>query len=176
MASSAEASVSPRRPVIAAPSKRNPKVTAGRKAAAKSEPTLKIVMEEENDAAAEKENRSDTTVSFTKNLSIATSADETRTSNTTKSSMDTAEPKKKKRKLLGGGRENKTIFDGEVEDEDAVPKPVPTTAATKRVKSLGGPKAMMAKGPLSTTRNAFGKTSFSPLKRDRRGVNASFLA
>ncbi|KZZ94325.1 Rossmann-fold NAD(P)(+)-binding protein [Moelleriella libera RCEF 2490] len=82
--------------------------------------------------------------------------------------MPEGEVKKKKRKLLGAA--NKTLFD-EDDDEDGeaiTHKPLPALAlaAGKRTKArLGG-----------GLRNAFASTaSFSPLKRDRRGVNASFL-
>ncbi|KND88972.1 hypothetical protein TOPH_06383 [Tolypocladium ophioglossoides CBS 100239] len=72
--------------------------------------------------------------------------------------------KKKKRKLLGAA--NQTLFD---EDEgEAASKPAKPAAVApgKRARTqLGG-----------GVRNAFAGSSFSPLKRDRRGVNASFLA
>ncbi|KAI0521971.1 hypothetical protein F5B22DRAFT_594886 [Xylaria bambusicola] len=72
-------------------------------------------------------------------------------------------PKKKKRKVLGS---TKTLFD---EDEGEAP------AARKPAKMQLGAKR--AKAPLGVQKNAFaGTTSFSPLKRDRRGVGASFLA
>lgn len=72
-------------------------------------------------------------------------------------------PKKKKRKVLGS---TKTLF-----DEDEVEVPI----ARKPAKAQLGAKR--TKAPLGVQRNAFaGTTSFSPLKRDRRGVGASFLA
>ncbi|UNI15617.1 21S rRNA (uridine(2791)-2'-O)-methyltransferase [Purpureocillium takamizusanense] len=73
--------------------------------------------------------------------------------------------KKKRRKLLGAA--NSTLFDDDDDAEAAVAKPVkPAAPAGKRVRAqLGG-----------GVRNAFAGSSFSPLKRDRRGVNASFLA
>lgn len=75
------------------------------------------------------------------------------------------EVRKRKRKLLGGA--NQTLLDDD--DAEAVPRPTSKAgpAQTRRVKaSLGGGVA-----------NAFaGGSSFSPLKRDRRGVHASFLA
>ncbi|KYK58047.1 Rossmann-fold NAD-binding protein [Drechmeria coniospora] len=72
--------------------------------------------------------------------------------------------KKKRRKLLGAV--NSTLLDGDDEDCEATAKPAkPTTMPSKRARTqLGG------------VRNAFAGASFSPLKRDRRGVNASFLA
>jgi hypothetical protein len=82
-----------------------------------------------------------------------------------------AEPKKKKRKLLGGGGGGgssgsgmgKTLFGDGGDDEDEQPK--------KRRPGLGGVRSL-AKG---VARGAFGG-GFSPLKRDKRGVGASFLA
>jgi hypothetical protein len=80
------------------------------------------------------------------------------------SSVNGEQLKKKKRKVLGS---TKTLFD---EDEGEAPparKPAKVQPGAKRAKApLGGVK-----------RNAFaGAASFSPLKRDRRGVGASFLA
>ncbi|RGP78770.1 hypothetical protein FLONG3_3134 [Fusarium longipes] len=75
--------------------------------------------------------------------------------------VDDADARKKKRKVLGGG--NKTLFD----DDEAEPLPNPAKiqmGAGRRLKTtLGGP------------RSAFGGAAFSPLKKDRRGVGASFL-
>ncbi|KID66922.1 uncharacterized protein G6M90_00g070310 [Metarhizium brunneum] len=73
------------------------------------------------------------------------------------------EVKKKKRKLLGAA--NATLFDDD--DGEAIAKPKPQPATSRRTRTvLGG-----------GVRNAFAAgSSFSPLKRDRRGVNASFLA
>ncbi|RWA03637.1 hypothetical protein EKO27_g11468 [Xylaria grammica] len=72
-------------------------------------------------------------------------------------------PKKKKRKVLGS---TKTLFD---EDDGKAP------AARKPAKIQLGAKR--TKAPLGVQKNAFaGTASFSPLKRDRRGVGASFLA
>ncbi|KAH7324452.1 hypothetical protein B0I35DRAFT_424214 [Stachybotrys elegans] len=72
-----------------------------------------------------------------------------------------ADGKKKRRKLLGGA--NKTILE---EDEgDAAPRPV---------KAQLGPGRKL-KAPLGGLNNAFAGKTFSPLKRDRRGIGASFL-
>ncbi|KAL8349874.1 hypothetical protein RB598_005297 [Gaeumannomyces tritici] len=78
-----------------------------------------------------------------------------------------AEPKKKKRKLLGGAPA--TLF--EDDDEGAVQ---PAAAKRPAVKMQLGAK----KGQLGKVKSAaaFAGKAFSPLKRDRRGVNASFLA
>ncbi|KAE9378047.1 hypothetical protein N431DRAFT_329548 [Stipitochalara longipes BDJ] len=79
-------------------------------------------------------------------------------------------PKKKKRKLLGGG---KTLFDEE--DGEATKRPAKVSLGPPRLLGKGGlagPKGGL-KGGLSTV-GGFG--GFSPLKKDRRGVGASFLA
>lgn len=74
--------------------------------------------------------------------------------------------RKKRRKLLGAA--NQTLFDGDGDGDDgeAMAMPAkPVLLAGKRFKTqLGG-----------GVKNAFAGGSFSPLKRDRRGVNASFL-
>lgn len=86
------------------------------------------------------------------------------------------EPKKKKRKLLGTTNKG-TLFD---KDEDA--GETEAMAPPKTAAAAGGGKRKpvglkASKGPVSSlAKNAFGGKAFSPLKRDRRGVNASFLA
>ncbi|KAB5515247.1 hypothetical protein GE09DRAFT_1160668 [Coniochaeta sp. 2T2.1] len=89
------------------------------------------------------------------------------------------EPKKKKRKLLGGASTS-VLFDGAADAEDApAPAAAPVKAPVKRV-SMG--KAALGAGGAAKravglgAKNAFAGGSFSPLKRDRRGVSASFLA
>lgn len=75
-----------------------------------------------------------------------------------------ADVKKKKRKLLGAA--NQTLFDDDEAEAAAKPAKPAAAAPGKRARTqLGG-----------GVRNAFAGSSFSPLKRDRRGVNASFLA
>ena len=81
-----------------------------------------------------------------------------------------AGPKKKKRKLLGGG---KTLFDEE--DGETTKRPAKVSLGPSRLLGKGGlagPKGGL-KGELGTV-SGFG--GFSPLKKDRRGVGASFLA
>ncbi|KAI8625686.1 hypothetical protein F5Y19DRAFT_466896 [Xylariaceae sp. FL1651] len=79
------------------------------------------------------------------------------------SSLNGEQPKKRKRKVLGS---TKTLFDEDDAEVPAARKPAKVPLATKRTKA-----------PLGVKRNAFaGTASFSPLKRDRRGVGASFLA
>lgn len=77
------------------------------------------------------------------------------------------EQKKKKRKLLGGP--NQTLFD----DEDGEPAPKPAPAGKV---SLAPARKLGAVGVAGAKRDAFAGKTFSPLKRDRRGVHASFLA
>ena len=69
---------------------------------------------------------------------------------------------KKRRKLLGA---NSTLFD----DEDGEAPPVSTTINP----SQAGKRKRAPLGAFGA--GAFGGASFSPLKRDRRGVGASFL-
>jgi DNA-binding cell septation regulator SpoVG len=81
------------------------------------------------------------------------------------------EPKKKKRKLHGAG---KTLFDEE--DGEATKRPAKVTLGPPRLLGRGGlagPKGAL-KGGLGPASTGFG--TFSPLKKDRRGVGASFLA
>ncbi|KAJ8123441.1 hypothetical protein ONZ43_g611 [Nemania bipapillata] len=80
------------------------------------------------------------------------------------SSLNGEIPKKKKRKVLGS---TKTLFDEDDGEVPAARKPAKAQLGVKRTKApLGGGQ-----------KNAFaGTKSFSPLKRDRRGVGASFLA
>ncbi|KAI1308301.1 hypothetical protein F5Y03DRAFT_350637 [Xylaria venustula] len=80
------------------------------------------------------------------------------------SSQNAEIPKKKKRKVLGS---TKTLFDEDDGEVPAARKPAKLPLGAKRVKGpLGG-----------VQKSAFaGSSSFSPLKRDRRGVGASFLA
>jgi hypothetical protein len=79
------------------------------------------------------------------------------------SSLNGELPKKKKRKVLGS---TKTLFDEDDVEAPAIRKPAKVPLGAKRTKA-----------PLGVKRNAFaGAASFSPLKRDRRGVGASFLA
>lgn len=91
-------------------------------------------------------------------------------------SLENPEPKKKKRKLLGTTNKG-TLFDKDEDAGEAEPMAPPKTAG-----AAGGGKRKpvglkASKGPVSSlAKNAFGGKAFSPLKRDRRGVNASFLA
>ncbi|KAI1499833.1 hypothetical protein F5X99DRAFT_388356 [Biscogniauxia marginata] len=81
------------------------------------------------------------------------------------------QPKKKKRKVLGS---TKTLFDEDDGEQQLLQQP----SARKPAKvQLAGGKRALSKAPLAVKRNAFaGAATFSPLKRERRGVGASFLA
>ncbi|KAI1745008.1 hypothetical protein F4680DRAFT_403993 [Xylaria scruposa] len=79
------------------------------------------------------------------------------------SSLNGDVPKKKKRKVLGS---TKTLFDEDDGEAAAAKKPAKIQLGAKKTKA-----------PLGAQINAFaGVTTFSPLKRNRRGVGASFLA
>jgi len=83
--------------------------------------------------------------------------------------VEEAGAKKKKRKLLGEG---KTLFDEE--DGEVSKRPAKINLGAPRLLAKGclaGPKGGL-KGGLAT---ASGFGGFSPLKKDRRGVGASFL-
>ncbi|KAI2469470.1 hypothetical protein F4781DRAFT_394236 [Annulohypoxylon bovei var. microspora] len=76
------------------------------------------------------------------------------------------QPKKKKRKVLGS---TKTLFD----EEDGEAPPTRKPAAKVQL----GAKRALGKAALRVQKSAFaGSASFSPLKKERRGVGASFLA
>lgn len=111
--------------------------------------------QENNNEAAETEPAEKTaTVKF----NLAPSHEETNNS-----SLNGEAPKKKKRKVLGS---TKTLFDEDDGAAQAAKKPAKIQLGAKRTKA-----------PLGAKVNAFaGVASFSPLKRDRRGVGASYIA
>jgi len=82
-----------------------------------------------------------------------------------------AEPKKKKRKLLGAA---KTIFD----EDDGEATKRPAKVALRPARSLVKGQPVGSKGGLQSglSGNIRGFGAFSPLKKDRRGAQASFLA
>jgi hypothetical protein len=82
-----------------------------------------------------------------------------------------AEPKKKKRKLFGSA---KTIFDED--DGEATKRPAKINLGPAR--SLAKGQSIGSKGGLQSglSGNARGFGAFSPLKKDKRGAQASFLA
>lgn len=82
--------------------------------------------------------------------------------------IEEAEPKKKKRKLLGL---SKTIFDEE--DGEATKRPTKVVLApAKSLGKIGGKRNLLKNGLNDPSR---GVAAFSPLKKDKRGVQASFL-
>lgn len=92
------------------------------------------------------------------------------------SSLNAGEaPKKKKRKVLGS---TKTLFDDDDGEAPAAAAAARKPAAKKQQQQQQPAAAKRTKAPLrGAQKNAFaGTVSFSPLKRDRRGVGASFLA
>lgn len=134
--------------------------TASKTELANSTGTLEKVVEEPEDIGQEKK------PAYTFQGAVDTS----------NTSSENPEPKKKKRKLLGASNKG-TLFD---KDEDAgeseAPVPTAATATTKR-KPVGPKASSTRKGPASSiAKGAFGGKTFSPLKKDRRGVGASFLA
>lgn len=139
----------------------NAKKPAAKKTKAMS--TLEMVTEEngeENDDAAQVVNK----------ISEKLKPVVTKPSKVQPKVAEEAEPKKKKRKLLGGG---KTLFDEE--DGEATKRPAKATLGPSKLLGKGGlagPKGGL-KGGLGA---ASGFGGFSPLKKDRRGAGASFLA
>jgi ribosomal protein L29 len=80
-----------------------------------------------------------------------------------------AEPKKKKRKLLGAA---KTIFDED--DGEATKRPAKIILGPARSSARGQPVGNKGGLQSSLSGNTRGFGAFSPLKRDRRGAQASF--
>lgn len=168
------------------PSTKN--LTAASRKATRVESTLEKVTEEQDETDSstnqDQENRSSSSAGSEPPTKTTTTATTITTATTTSGVPEKVEPKKKKRKLLGANPT--TLFDGG-EDEGERVKPIATAvnaaAAAKRpvAGKVGGVKAI-AKGPVAAARfgagvkNAFGGTTFSPLKREKRGVAASFLA
>lgn len=147
----------------------NVKITAASKSeSTNNTTTLEKVIEESQDVRQETAVKDAPVVKLAANVPIAADVSNT--------SSENPEPKKKKRKLLGASNKG-TLFD---KDEDAGESeaPVPTAAAVATKRNPVGLKATATrKGPVSSlAKSAFGGKTFSPLKKDRRGVGASFLA
>lgn len=85
--------------------------------------------------------------------------------NVPKLTAEVAEPKKKRRKILS--TVNKTIFDEE--DAEATKRPAKMLLATNKPLARLAGKKNLSSAPAAQ----FG--AFSPLKKDKRGVQASFL-
>lgn len=153
--SSTKARGRPKKALTDAPSaaKNNALPKAAVKKASKSKPMLENVAEEPEDSHDQDPKATQKTQ---KVKSSAAAAEET--AETSAAAAKGEEPKKKKRKVLGTTK-TQTIFD-EDDVEDAPAKP-PAKLKNKR---------------LGAVQNAFADKKFSPLKRERRGVGASFLA
>ncbi|KAI1462590.1 hypothetical protein F4805DRAFT_2180 [Annulohypoxylon moriforme] len=123
-------------------------------------------VEEANDKSQENEGEhveKTTTVKF----SIGLPHDESTSSSNNADQPKGEQPRKKKRKVLGS---TKTLFDEEEGEAPPIRKPAAKV-------QLGAKRALLGKAALNVQKSAFaGSASFSPLKKDRRGVGASFLA
>ncbi|PSR97671.1 hypothetical protein BD289DRAFT_362147, partial [Coniella lustricola] len=98
----------------------------------------------------------------------------TQSTDTSNTGLSMPEPKKKKRKILGAGNKG-TIFDND-EDAGDLNAGLSTIASAATKRKPAGIKGAGRKGPIAAlSRGAFPRKSFSPLKKDRRGVGASFL-
>lgn len=142
--------------------------TASKSESTNSTTTLEKVIEEPGDVRQENASK---VAPVVKKLASTVSA----TADVSNTSSENPEPKKKKRKLLGASNKG-TLFD---KDEDAgeseAAVPIAASAATKR-KPVSSKATATRKGPVSSlAKGAFGGKTFSPLKKDRRGVGASFL-
>ncbi|KAI1179282.1 hypothetical protein F4777DRAFT_535099 [Nemania sp. FL0916] len=138
--------------------------------------------QQENDSVAKESEPVEKTMTVKFDLAPPQSQNESNND----SSLNSEVPKKKKRKVLGS---TKTLFDeddgGEAPALAAPTAAITAAAAAKPAKiKLGNASGNVkrVKAPLGGgggQKNAFagsGSVSFSPLKRDRRGVGASFLA
>ncbi|KAI1762875.1 hypothetical protein GGR53DRAFT_398312 [Hypoxylon sp. FL1150] len=133
------------------------------KKALKTKTSLEKVVEETTDGS--QENQSEVKIPAEKTTTVKFSLTLPQDESTASSANGSDQPKKKKRKVLGS---TKTLFD---EEEGEAPP------ARKPAKVQLGAKRTLGKAALGAKMNAFaGAASFSPLKKDRRGVGASFLA
>lgn len=131
---------------------------------------------DEPEEQAGKENASTEPVKATTKKAIQPKVKPVSTSDTRDVSSDAPEPKKKKRKLLGTTSKG-TLFDQDEDAEEAAAAAAAITAASAAGIKRKTMKGSAQKGPVSSlAKGAFGGKAFSPLKRERRGVGASFLA
>ncbi|KAK8056470.1 hypothetical protein PG993_001697 [Apiospora rasikravindrae] len=160
----------PKKALADAPSARKNSQPRAKTALKKGSKAAKLAqVAEESEAPGSQEKVADTAAEKTQsgkvNFTMPEDADASST-NVSKGGEPKEEPKKKKRKVLGS---TKTLFDeeeGEEEDGDA-----PVKAPKAKLKGV-----LKGKRQPPGVRNAFAGKSFSPLKRERRGVGASFLA
>lgn len=98
----------------------------------------------------------------------------TQSAETTSAGVNVPEPKKKKRKVLGTGNKG-TIFDDD-EDDGEFNAGISTVASAATKRKPVAIKGAGRQGPVTAlSRGALTRKSFSPLKKHRRGVGASFL-
>ncbi|XXH03898.1 oligosaccharyl transferase subunit ost3/OST6 [Hypoxylon texense] len=134
------------------------------KKALKTKSSLEKVVEEES-TEGNQENQPGAQAPAEKTMTVKFNFDLPQDESTASSTNGGDQQKKKKRKILGS---TKTLFDEEEGEAQPARKPAKVQLGAKRT---------LGKAPLGGKRNAFaGAASFSPLKRDRRGVGASFLA
>jgi hypothetical protein len=155
------------RPVLAE-AKSNLKTKKSSPKPARAASKLEIVTEEEDDDENVQPNEAipPMKISTANDISKPT----LQTSKLTKSAVaDDVGAKKKKRKLLGEG---KTLFDEE--DGETTKRPSKVNLGVPRLLGKGG-----LAGPKGGLRGGLGGSgnfgAFSPLKKDRRGIGASFL-
>ncbi|KAI2625731.1 hypothetical protein GGR54DRAFT_511941 [Hypoxylon sp. NC1633] len=127
----------------------------------KAKSSLEKVVEEVDDNS--QENQLDATEPVEKTMTVKFNINLPQDESTS-SGTNADQPKKKKRKVLGS---TKTLFDEEEGEAPPTRKPAKVQLGAKRA---------LGKAPLGGKRTAFAGSSFSPLKKDRRGVGASFLA
>ncbi|KAK7746491.1 hypothetical protein SLS53_002450 [Cytospora paraplurivora] len=131
---------------------------------------------EEPKEQAGKENASTGPVNATTKKTLQPKVKPASTSDTRAAISDAPEPKKKKRKLLGTTAKG-TLFDQDEDAEEAAAAAAAITTASAAGIKRKTMKSSAQKGPVSSlAKGAFGGKAFSPLKRERRGVGASFLA
>ncbi|KAH8887772.1 hypothetical protein GQ53DRAFT_826768 [Thozetella sp. PMI_491] len=149
-------------------SKKNLTIRNGRMAP-RTELALEKVVEEEDEPSHDQENQEnrsmESTASSKQSFEFQSKSSEARSSGVTSIISTEPEPKKKKRKLLGSSNKP-SLFDEDDGERETAKRPA---------KVLGASRGM-GKMPTGKVKGAFSGGSFSPLKRDRRGVHASFLA
>ncbi|KAM5352161.1 hypothetical protein ACJ41O_004884 [Fusarium nematophilum] len=150
----------PRKALDDAPTtkKNMPASLKGKGRATKAASKLAMVVEEAD--PGEQENK---TVRRTKKVMELKMKGIDSLSNPGNTSVSDPDARKKRRKILGGGA-SKPLFDED--DGEVIPRPAKIQLAPGR----------RLKAPLGGASNAFAGAAFSPLKRDKRGVGASFLA
>ena len=130
-----------------------------------AQPSLGKVTEESGEQNQDQENRTmETTTSSKASLGGLSSVSGVRSSGGSSVVSTEPEPKKKKRKLLGTSNKT-TLFDDDDAEQEMAKRPAKPTSVARGTGRV----------PIGKVKNAFAGSSFSPLKRERRGVQASFL-